>query len=190
MISIPYHIILASKSPRRKQLLEGLSLTFEIKTKDTDESFSPDLQKEDIALYLAQKKADAFTDLKNNELLITADTIVWIENQVLNKPENRNEAIKMLEMLSGKKHDVYTGVCIKTNDKTITFYDQTEVYFKALNINEIEFYVDNYAPYDKAGSYGAQDWIGFVAIEKMIGSYFNVMGLPVHKVYDVLKSFS
>lgn len=183
-------IILASKSPRRKQLLAGLGISFEVKTKEVDESFSARLKKEKIPLYLCRKKAEAFkNELKKNTLIITADTIVWLNNKAVNKPAGRPEAIEMLKALSGKKHKVYTAVCIKSSTKTRSFFDETDVYFKKLSAEEISYYVDKYQPYDKAGAYGAQEFIGYIGIEKINGSYFNVMGLPVKKVYEELGKF-
>lgn len=185
-----HKIILASQSPRRQQLLAGLELEFEIRTKDTDESYSSALQREEVALYLAEKKADAFIpELKENEILITADTTVYIDGEILNKPQDRNEAIDMLTKLSGKTHTVITGVCLASCLKKFVFHGETEVTFTALEQKEIEHYIDNYSPFDKAGSYGAQDFIGYIGIEKMNGSYYNVMGLPLHLVYQHLKSF-
>lgn len=184
-------IILASKSPRRKQLLEGLVPAvlrgFEVKTKKTDESFPPHLKKEKIPLYLCKKKAEAFKhELKKNTIIITADTIVWFQGKALNKPENKEEAVEMLKKLSGKKHKVFTAVCIKSKEKEKLFFDETDVYFKTFSEEEINFYIDKYKPYDKAGSYGAQEFIGYIGIEKIKGSFFNVMGLPVKKVYEEL----
>ena len=211
-----YNVILASKSPRRQFLIKELGLPFEIRTKDTDESFPKKLKGKQIALYLCKKKAEAFrSELKPNDLLITADTIVWIGNKVLNKPRNYKEAVKMLRMLSGKMHTVYTGVCIccyspfspsrsalaergkggvarvgVTGDvKLKTFAVSTKVFFKKLTRAEIDFYVTNYKPYDKAGAYGAQEWIGYVGVKKIIGSYFNVMGLPVKELYGELMKY-
>jgi septum formation protein len=183
-------IKLASKSPRRQQLLQGLGLTFDVWSKEVDESYPYQLQQEEIPLYLASKKADAFReDLHDGDVLITADTIVWIDGQVLNKPEDRDDAIRMIGLLNGKTHDVYTGVSIVSLEKTELLWDRTRVHFTRLTAEEIEHYIDNYSPFDKAGSYGAQDWIGLVAIDRLEGSYFNVMGLPVHKVYQALKTF-
>jgi septum formation protein len=183
-------IKLASKSPRRQQLLQGLELSFEVWTKEVDETYPEQLKCEEIPLYLATKKADAFrSELTPNDILITADTIVWIEGQVLNKPIDRTEAMAMIHLLNGNTHDVYTGVSIVSCEKTELIWDRTRVYFSQLEEWEIAHYVDHYAPYDKAGSYGAQDWIGLVAIERLEGSYFNVMGLPVHKVFQALKNF-
>ena len=182
--------ILASKSPRRQYLLKELGLEFEIHTKEVDESFPENLKREEIPLYLCNKKAEAFAgDLNNKTILITADTVVWIDDTVLNKPENYEEAVKMLRMLSGKIHEVYTGVCIKSVAKAKTFYAVTKVYFKNLTEEEIHFYISTYKPYDKAGAYGAQEWIGYTGIEKIEGSYFNVMGLPVKELYEELIKF-
>ncbi len=185
-----YEFILASKSPRRQFLLKDLGLNFEVHTKDVDESFPDNLKAQEIPLYLCEKKANAFDkELNENTIVITADTIVWIENQVLNKPENYDDAVRMLQLLSGKMHEVYTGVCLKSKTKTKTFYALTKVYFKKLSQSEIEYYIKNYNPYDKAGAYGAQEWIGYIAVERIEGSYFNVMGLPVRELYEELLKF-
>lgn len=185
-----YQIILGSNSPRRQELLKSLGFNFIIKPINADESFSKELQAEHIPLYLAQKKANSYSaSLKENELLITADTIVWCNEQVFNKPENYLEGKKMLEMLSGQMHEVYTGVCLKSHNKQITFYDVSKVYFKNLKSEEIDYYLTNYNPYDKAGGYGVQDWIGYIGIEKIEGSFYNVMGLPVKKLYEELMNF-
>ncbi|TAL59777.1 MAG: septum formation protein Maf, partial [Bacteroidetes bacterium] len=221
-----YNLILASKSPRRQFLLKELGLPFEIRTTDTDESFPKNLKGKQIALYLCKKKADAFRNkLKPNDLLITADTIVWINNKVLNKPANYKEAVNMLKILSGKMHIVYTAVCISsplpeergTRGETRSFVVSTKVFFKKLTDKEIDFYIRSYKPYDKAGAYGAQEClpagmnpcseaeirflkklkkikmiknsmntkagIGYAGIKKIIGSYFNVMGLPMKELY-------
>ena len=185
-----YKIILASKSPRRQYLLKELGIDFAIRTKDVDESFPANLKAQEIPLYLCQKKADAFQEeLTDHTIVITADTIVWVENQVLNKPENFEDAVRMLQLLSGKMHEVFTGVCLKSKHKTKTFYAVTKVYFKILSQEEIEFYINNYHPYDKAGAYGAQEFIGYIAIDKIEGTYFNVMGLPLKELYENLLSF-
>ncbi|MES2397336.1 MAG: Maf-like protein [Bacteroidota bacterium] len=185
-----HNLILASKSPRRQYLMKELGLDFEVHTKDVDESFPENLKAQEIPLYLCQKKADAFNEeLTDNTIVITADTIVWVDNQVLNKPENFDDAVRMLKLLSGKKHEVYTGVCLKSKHKTKTFYALTNVYFKELSQEEIEYYINNFNPYDKAGAYGAQEWIGYIAVEKIEGSYFNVMGLPVRELYEELLKF-
>ncbi|MFM7729602.1 MAG: Maf family nucleotide pyrophosphatase [Flavobacteriales bacterium] len=183
-------ILLASKSPRRQQLLRDLGLDFRIVEREVDESFPPELQRGEIPMYLSKKKADALsTELLKHQILITADTVVWHENLVYNKPSNRSEAIEMLTKLQGSTHTVYTGVTLTGIDKQRTFSDSTEVDFQALQAEEIEFYVDQYKPFDKAGSYGAQDWIGLVGVCALRGSYFNVMGLPVHLLYAELKKF-
>jgi septum formation protein len=185
-----YQIILASKSPRRQQLLQELGLTFEVQSKDVNEDFPTHLKAEEIPLYLCQKKAMAFSDsLLPNHLVITADTIVWVDNQVLNKPEDRADAQRMLKLLSGKMHQVFTGVCIQSANKNKSFFAETKVYFKPLTDYEIDFYIDNYKPYDKAGAYGAQEFIGFIAVEKIEGTYFNVMGLPLKELYEELLKF-
>jgi septum formation protein len=185
-----YHFILASKSPRRQYLLKELGLHFEIRTKEVDESFPIQLRAQEIPLYLSEKKANEFKDeLTDQTIVITSDTIVWIENQVLNKPADKADAIRMLQLLSGKMHQVYTGVCLKSKYKTQSFYACTNVYFKPLSLHEIEYYVNNYSPYDKAGAYGAQEWIGYIAVEKIEGSYFNVMGLPMKELYEHLLKF-
>lgn len=185
-----YQLILASKSPRRQYLLKELGLDFEVRTKEVDESFPSGLKAQDIPLYLCEKKANAFDEeLNDNTVVITADTIVWIDGQVLNKPKNFDDAVRMLRLLSGKMHEVYTGVCLKSKHKMKSFYALTKVYFKTLSQQEIEFYINNYNPFDKAGAYGAQEWIGYIAVEKIEGSYFNVMGLPVKELYEELLKF-
>jgi septum formation protein len=184
------NFILASGSPRRKQLLESLGLNFKIVVTDADETTPIHLQREQIPLYLSEIKALAVPDyLINDSIVIAADTIVWIDDQVMNKPSDRGEAINMLERLSGKTHQVFTGVTLRDSEKMKSFFSVTSVTFRELNKSEIEFYIENYKPMDKAGSYGAQDWIGLIAIESITGSYFNVMGLPVDKLYLELKSF-
>jgi septum formation protein len=185
-----FNFILASKSPRRQFLLKELGLNFTVSTKEVDESFSETLKAEEIPLYLCKKKADAFDeDIDESTIVITADTIVWINGEALNKPENYDDAVRMLKILSGKMHEVYTGVCLKSKTKTRTFYSLTKVFFKPLEDFEIEYYIKNYNPYDKAGAYGAQEWIGYIAVEKIEGSYFNVMGLPVKELYEELLLF-
>ena len=186
----PYQIILGSNSPRRQELLKSLGFTFLNKPINADESFPATLQAEEICLYLAEKKADAYEeDLTENEILITADTIVWCEGKVFNKPANFVEGKKMLEALSGKMHEVFTGVCLKSGNKQTTFYDVSKVYFKKLKPEEIEYYLTNYNPYDKAGGYGVQDWLGYIGIDKIEGSFYNVMGLPVKELYEELVKF-
>jgi len=183
-------IILASKSPRRQELLKGLNLTFEIRTKDVEESYPANLKPEDVPVFLAEKKANAFLDeLKSDEIIITSDTIVIHQEKILEKPTSKVQAQQMLRTLANSTHTVVTGVCIQSFEKKEIFSNHTQVEFNPLTDEEIDFYIENYQPFDKAGSYGAQDWIGFVAIKKLTGSYFNVMGLPVHLVYEKLKQF-
>lgn len=180
------HIILASGSPRRQAFFAELDLDYSIKLRPIDESFSPDLKAAEITDYLAQKKASAFNDLKSNDILITSDTIVWFNEQALNKPENREQAFRMISSLSGNTHQVITSVCFTSPHKQITINDTTQVTFKNLTPEEINYYIDNYQPYDKAGGYGIQEWFGYIAVTHIEGSYFNVMGLPTHKVYKTL----
>lgn len=183
-------IILASKSPRRQDLLRGIGIDFEIRTKDVDESFPDDLKGAEIPEFLSRKKADAFqNDLGGNELVITSDTVVWLGDTVFNKPESEEEAIAMIASLSGKSHDVITGVCLTTSSKQTVFSDVTKVYFAQLQRSEIEWYVKHFKPYDKAGAYGIQEWIGYIGIVKIEGSFYNVMGLPTQKLYVELKNF-
>jgi septum formation protein len=183
-------LILASSSPRRQYLMREVGFTFTVEKPEVDEDFPESLPVEQVARYLALKKAEYFRPSIINQIIVTADTVVILNNKILNKPADKAEAIEMLTSLSGKTHLVMTGVCILSADKEESFDDTTEVTFKKLSAEEIEFYVDNYKPYDKAGAYGAQDWIGMVAIDHINGSYFNVMGLPIHKVYNVLSSWS
>ncbi len=186
----PYQIILGSNSPRRQELLKSLGFDFLNKPINADEDFPIDLLAEEIPLFLAEKKADAYPDdLKETEILITADTIVWCEGKVFNKPANFVEGKKMLETLSGKMHEVFTGVCLKSGNKQTTFFDVSKVYFKKLKPEEIEYYLMNYSPYDKAGGYGVQDWLGYIGIDKIEGSFYNVMGLPVKELYEELIKF-
>jgi septum formation protein len=180
-------LILASSSPRRQYLMKEAGFEFTVEKPDVDESFPPEMPVDQVARYLASKKAEYFRPRIRDEIIMTADTVVILFNRILNKPQDRNEAIEMLSSLSGRTHLVMTGVCIVSKEKEESFDDTTEVTFQALTREEIGFYVDQYKPYDKAGAYGAQDWIGMVAIRKITGSYFNVMGLPIHKVYEHLK---
>lgn len=182
-------IILASKSPRRQQLLRDLGFEFTIKTKDTDETYPEDLKTEAVPEYLAIKKARALLDEVDNEIIIASDTIVVQSGQILGKPENKEEAYSMLSSLSGKSHEVITGVCLLSKFKEITFKETTLVTFTALSKEEIDNYIKHYQPFDKAGSYGIQEWLGMIAISKIEGSYFNVMGLPTHKLYKELLQF-
>ena len=176
-------LVLASNSPRRQELLTRLGLDFEVRIKAVDESYPADLRQAAIAEYLAEKKAAAYLpELKPDELLLTADTIVCLDDQILNKPVDVAEARTMLRALSGRAHDVITGVCLRSTAKKIILHDVTRVYFKDLSPTEIDEYVEKYQPLDKAGAYGAQDWIGMVAIHRLEGSFYNVMGLPIGEV--------
>nr|WP_294936390.1 Maf-like protein [uncultured Flavobacterium sp.] len=185
-----FNIILASGSPRRQQFFRDLDLDFEIRLKEVEEIYSEDLKAEEITNYLAELKANAFLDeLSDKDILVTSDTIVWHENKALGKPKDYEDAFQMLQSLSGKTHEVITSVCIRTNSKTDTFYGVTRVTFNKLTNEAITYYLDNYKPFDKAGSYGIQEWIGLVAISGIDGSYANVVGLPVDKVYKHLLTF-
>ncbi len=181
-MNLNYHLILASKSPRRQELLKSLGFDFEIRTKEVDESFASDMEVTSVAQYLAEKKSAAF-ELAAGELLITSDTTVVAGPTILNKPADKAEATAMLETLSNGVHKVITGVCLRTPDKTIAFSETTEVHFRELTAEEIEHYIDHYKPMDKAGAYGIQEWIGMVGIEKITGDYYNVMGLPTYQLY-------
>ena len=182
-------LVLASNSPRRRQLLTELGLTYEIRLLEVDEEFPPHLRRAEVAEFLAAHKAAAYVaDLAADEVLLTADTIVCLENDVLNKPADRTEAQQMLGRLQGRAHDVFTGVCLRTGDgREVVFSDQTIVHFRPLTTAEIDYYIDTCQPYDKAGAYGAQDWLGMAAIDRLEGSYFNVMGLPTHRVWAELE---
>jgi septum formation protein len=183
-----YHIILASQSPRRQELLKGLNIPFEVKVIDVEETYPKQLVGVDIPMFLAEKKANAFAEqMADDTLLITADTIVWHEGRVFGKPKDKAEATKMLKSLSGKTHQVITGVCISTKTKRRVFHAISEVRFARFTPDEIDYYLSNFQPYDKAGSYGVQEWIGFIGVEHIEGSYFNVMGLPVQRLYTELK---
>lgn len=185
-----YDIILASKSPRRQQLLHDLGLNFRVESMDIPEEFPEGLGRSEIPVYLAELKAAAFVPrLKENQLVITADTIVWLNGKVLNKPTDYAEGFKMLRDLSGKKHEVITGVCLQTKSKKVSFSVSTDVWFKELADQEIHYYLENYRPYDKAGAYGIQEWIGYIGITRIEGSFLNVMGLPVQDVYEHLLKF-
>lgn len=185
-----YEIILASQSPRRQQLLHDLGLEFKVQSMNVDESFPDNLQMEEVPVYLAELKATAFLpQLKNNQLVITADTIVWLDGHVMNKPSDYEDAYRMLSNLSGKKHQVVTGVCLLSSEKKVSFFVCTDVWFKELEEKEIRYYLDHYRPYDKAGAYGIQEWIGYIGIHHIEGSFFNVMGLPIQTLYEHLKSF-
>ncbi|MCA1761659.1 MAG: Maf family nucleotide pyrophosphatase [Cryomorphaceae bacterium] len=186
-----YHLILASKSPRRHELLKGLGLDFEIRIKNVDESFPQVLSREEIPEFLAKKKADAFADeLGEKDILITSDTVVVLGDKIFNKPENRGEAISMINELSGRSHEVITGVCLTSKKNQVIFHDRAKVFFGDLDEDEISDYIDEHKPYDKAGSYGIQEWIGYAAIERIEGSFYTVMGFPTRKFYTELKKFT
>ena len=186
-----YRIILASNSPRRKELLSGIGVKYEFRMlPDIDESYPETVSADEVAGYLAEKKASAYLpELNDDELLITADTVVLLDSIVIGKPSDEADAIRMLQLLSGKTHKVITGVCLTSKKKQVVYSDTAYVTFGEFSREEISYYVSNYKPYDKAGAYGVQEWIGYVAVEKIEGSYFNVMGLPIFKVYKELKQF-
>lgn len=184
-----YHIILASGSPRRQQFLKDLDLDFEIRLKEVEEVYPENLQAIEITNYLATLKAKAFEgELKDDELLITSDTIVWLHNKALGKPKDYHDAYAILKSLSNTTHEVITSVCFKTLVKTETIAEVTQVTFKNLSNDAIKYYLDNYKPYDKAGAYGIQEWIGLIGISRIEGSYTNVVGLPTEKVYHYLNN--
>jgi septum formation protein len=185
-----YKIILASRSPRRQQLLRELGLKFEVVIKEYEEIYPEGLSGEEIARYIAYEKAASYKDeLSDNEIVIAADTIVWCNNKVLGKPLNYEDAKRILREISGNIHEVITGLSLRSLSKEVTFSESTKVTFEALSEEEICYYIDNYKPYDKAGAYGIQEWIGIIACSHIDGSYFNVVGLPVQKLYKELQSF-
>ncbi|WP_027378648.1 Maf family nucleotide pyrophosphatase [Chryseobacterium daeguense] len=179
-------LLLASQSPRRKELLSSLGFYFEVVKIDCEEIVPQHIKVGEAAAYLSELKADAFRKLENDEVLLTADTVVAIDNQFLGKPKDKDDAKKMLEILSGKTHQVYTGITIKTLDRTITQTDVADVEFDELTNDEIEYYIQNYKPFDKAGSYGIQEWLGMTRIKRITGSFYSIMGLPTHLVYKIL----
>ena len=189
---ITYKIILASNSPRRKELLAGIDVPFEVRVMDgIDESYPDTLPIQDIAEYIAKKKATAYREtMAGDELVITADTIVVLGSKVMGKPHDANEASSMLRQLSGQTHQVITGVTLTTKERQMSFSVETDVTFKNLSNEEIDYYVTHYRPFDKAGAYGIQEWIGHIGVTGMSGSYFNVMGLPVQRIYEALKTFA
>ena len=186
-----FKIILASASPRRSHLLAGLGIDFKVELNgNVSEEFDPSLDPLNVPLMLSVRKSHSFTRLlKDDEIIITADTLVICEGEILEKPLDRDEAFKMIRRLSGRSHIVSTGVTLRSKEKETTFSAETTVWFKEIDDDEINYYLDNYSPYDKAGSYGAQDWLGYTAIKRIEGSYFNVVGLPVQKLSDKLKEF-
>ena len=189
MFQLTRPLILASNSPRRQQLMRDTGFTFTVQVKDTNEDFPETMFSQEVPAYLARKKAEAFRDEMENQIILTADTIVVIGDEILNKPKDTTEATEMLKKLSGKQHQVITGVCIMTTENTETFIDIAQVFFRELTDWEIEHYIKTCKPFDKAGAYGVQDFIGMVGIPRMEGSYFTVMGLPVHKVYESLRKY-
>ncbi|MCU0431421.1 MAG: Maf family nucleotide pyrophosphatase [Cytophagaceae bacterium] len=190
MFSSAYSIILASGSPRRRELLQQVIPSFTVKTKDTPEDFPEDMPCQEVPEMLAKRKASAFEpELLENELVIAADTVVILKNKILGKPKDRHEAMDMLQQLSGNTHEVVTGVCLLSKNKKISFRETTLVNFLSLSRQDIEYYVDQFKPFDKAGSYGIQEYIGYIGISSIQGSYFNVVGLPVHAVMQALRNF-
>jgi septum formation protein len=181
-----YNVILASGSPRRQQFFRDLDIDFSIQLKEIEEIYPENLKGVAITDYLSNLKSEAFSTLNDNDLLITSDTIVWLEGKALGKPKDAKDAFTMLKAMSGKKHEVITSVCLKSNSFQKIINDITIVTFKELSDGEIYYYINNYKPFDKAGAYGIQEWIGFIGIDKIEGSYFNVVGLPVHKLYKEL----
>jgi septum formation protein len=191
MFDLPYHLILASGSPRRKEILALMGFTFEVRVKDIDESYSDDLPPKAVPEFLALLKAKAYlNELRPDDLLITADTIVCKDHRIVGKPAHKQQAIEMLQELSGSVHTVVTGVCLTTLSRQVSFSCKSKVHLRALGQAEIEYYIDKFQPFDKAGGYGVQDWIGAVAISKIKGSYYNVMGLPSDMLYQELKNFA
>ena len=181
-----YNLILASGSPRRQHFFKELDVPFTIEIKEVNEIYPNHLKAAEITDYLADLKSKCFTNLKSNDLLITSDTIVWFEEKALGKPKNKEEAFNMLKKMSGKQHAVYTSISIKSSFFQKIFHDETIVEFEEFTDEEINYYIDTYQPFDKAGAYGIQEWLGYIGINKIEGSFFNVMGLPTHKVYQTL----
>lgn len=183
-------IILASRSPRRQQLLRQMGLKFDVVIREFDESFPPDIPGREIAEHISALKAETFRkELSENEIVITADTVVWCDNQVLGKPVDTDDALRMLREISGNTHEVITGVTIISKSKEVTFSETTKVTFSQMTDDEILYYSENYRPFDKAGAYGIQEWIGIIGCSRIEGSYFNVVGLPVQRLYEELKKF-
>ncbi|MCU0469797.1 MAG: Maf family protein [Arcicella sp.] len=189
MLKLSKPLILASNSPRRQQLLRDAGFDFSVQVKDTNEDFPKNMPAPEVPAFLARKKAEAFREELDNQIILTADTIVVIDNEILNKPKDTAEARQMLRKLSAQQHQVITGVCVMTQENTESFIDVAQVFFRELTDKEIDYYIETCKPFDKAGAYGVQDFIGMVGIPRMEGSYFTVMGLPVHKVYDALKHY-
>jgi len=179
-------IILASKSPRRQDLLRLMGIDFQVVLREVDESYLEGLSPEEIAIYISEKKAMAFDQTVQDEIVVTADTIVSLNGLILGKPENQKHAFEMLSALSGKRHDVITGMSLMKNQQITSFYERSEVFFRKITEEQINFYISEYNPLDKAGAYGIQEWIGLVAVEKIQGSYTNIVGLPTHRLYEEL----
>jgi septum formation protein len=188
MFSLKHPLILASKSPRRSDLLRQMGFDFEVQSIDTDEHYPDNLSPDKVAFYIAEQKNKAFPP--SDAIILCADTVVAVDGKILGKPQNEAEAIAMLSSLSAKKHDVYTGVCLRHKNELYSFVEKTEVYCREISPVEIQYYIEQYKPFDKAGSYGIQDWFGLTLIEKINGSYFNVMGLPTQQLFQLLKRFS
>ena len=185
-----YNYILASKSPRRQELLHSLGVEFQVLISDVDETYPENLTKEEIPVFLAKLKSKSLIkNLKENDLLITADTIVWLNGEVIGKPENRKEAVRTLQKLSSNEHQVISGVCLTSINKQRSFFSVSNVQFKNLSLSEIEYYISEYKPFDKAGAYGIQEWIGYIGITHIEGSFYNVMGLPVQQLYTEIQNF-
>jgi septum formation protein len=182
-------LLLGSGSPRRKEILEHAGFRFSVEVKPTDEDFPIEMSPEEVPVYLSRKKADAFDSSYNHQIVICADTVVILDEKILNKPKNETEAKQMLESLSGRKHSVVTGVVMKSSGFRVEFADRCEVFFDALSKSEIDYYIETCKPFDKAGSYGIQDFIGMARIKRLEGSFYTVMGLPIHLVYEHLKPF-
>ena len=191
MVDLRHHIVLASSSPRRKELMERLGIPIEVRLiPDIDESFPDGMPPSEIPGYIAQRKADVYRlTVKENELIITADTVVVIDNQIIEKPTDREDAIRMLHLLSGRTHEVITSVVMTSLEKQVAFSDHSMVDFAELEKDEIAYYVDTFRPFDKAGAYGIQEWIGYIGVQGIRGSFYNVMGLPIQRLYQELKKF-
>ncbi|MFN0049554.1 MAG: Maf family nucleotide pyrophosphatase [Cytophagales bacterium] len=189
MIQLASTLLLASGSPRRKEILQLAGFAFEVQTKDIDEVYPPEMALEQVPAYLAKVKASAFEAEARHKIVLTSDTVVIVENKIFGKPDNADHAFEMLKTISGTMHEVVSGVCIRFQNKEVIFSDISRVYFKSFTDNEINYYIENYKPFDKAGAYGVQEWIGMIGIEKIEGSFYNVMGLPIHLVYKELMNF-
>ena len=189
MMNLPYRLILGSKSPRRQELLRSLGYEFRVEVREVDESFPAELAIEELAEFIAKKKSQAFDELQDNELVITSDTVVVCDGKALAKAKDDHEAKEMLRLLSDKTHQVITGVCLKSTQHQTLFSESTLVHFAKLSEKEMDYYIERYQPFDKAGAYGIQEWIGMIGIKGIEGDYYNVMGLPLHKLYKALNTF-